>query len=112
MSKKVLMVGWPPTAVNNAKWPGLTPEKLEAALRADEAKLNGLGFEPTLAFIHSSDTAADDLTSALEHASKTITGQHYVRPNLEFMRSAMKIATEELERRLQGIQPTAADDAR
>jgi integrase len=36
----------------------------------------------------------------LNHASKTITGQRYVRPNLDFMRSAMKIATDELMRRL------------
>jgi integrase len=37
----------------------------------------------------------------LNHASKTITGQRYVRPNLDFMRSAMQIATDELRRRLQ-----------
>ena len=36
----------------------------------------------------------------LNHASKSITGQRYVRPNLTFMRSAMQIATEELKRRL------------
>ena len=66
MGKKVLMVGWHPTALDYAKWPGLTPEKLEAALRADEDKLNGLGFETTLAFIHSSETAADDLTNILK----------------------------------------------
>ena len=69
MGKKVLMVGWHPSAVNYEKWPGLTPEKLEAALRADEAKLNGLGYEATLAFIHSSDTASDDLTEVLKNTS-------------------------------------------
>ena len=37
----------------------------------------------------------------LNHASKTITGQRYVRPNLDFMRSAMQIVTDELKRRLQ-----------
>ena len=37
----------------------------------------------------------------LNHASRTITGQRYVRPNLEFMRSAMQIAADELMRRLQ-----------
>ena len=65
MGKKVLMVGWHPTAVNYDKWPGLTPERLEAALRADEDKLNGLGFDTTLAFIHSSESAANDLTTIL-----------------------------------------------
>lgn len=69
MGKKVLMVGWHPSAVNYEKWPGLTPEKLEAALRADEAKLNGLGYEATLAFIHSSETASDDLTEVLKDTS-------------------------------------------
>lgn len=37
----------------------------------------------------------------LNHASKTITGQRYVRPNLDFMRSAMQIATDEITRRLE-----------
>jgi len=69
MGKKVLMVGWHPSAVNYEKWPGLTLEKLEAALRADEVKLNGLGYEATLAFIHSSETASDDLTQVLKDTS-------------------------------------------
>jgi hypothetical protein len=38
MGKKVLMVGWHPGTVNHAKYPGLTPEKLEASPRADEAR--------------------------------------------------------------------------
>ena len=36
----------------------------------------------------------------LNHASKTITGQRYVRPNLDFMRGAMQVVVEELEGRL------------
>lgn len=32
----------------------------------------------------------------LNHASKTITGQRYVRPNLEFMRTAMDVVVKEL----------------
>ena len=47
---------------------GLTPEKLEAGLRADEAKLNNLGFDATLGFIHISDPAAADLIKALKAA--------------------------------------------
>jgi integrase len=39
----------------------------------------------------------------LNHASRTITGQRYVRPNLEFLRSAMKVPTEEIKKR-SGIQ--------
>jgi integrase len=38
----------------------------------------------------------------LNHASKTITGSRYVRPNLDFMRAAMKVVVEELEPRIGG----------
>ena len=38
----------------------------------------------------------------LNHASKTITGQRYVKPKLDFLRAAMEIIVAELERRLQG----------
>ena len=65
MSKKVLMIGWHPDAVNYDKWPGLTPEKLEGALRADEEKLTGLGFDAKLGFIRSSGTAAKDVEALL-----------------------------------------------
>ena len=42
----------------------------------------------------------------LNHASRTITGQRYVKPKLDFLRSAMQIAVDELEmRRLQTGQP-------
>lgn len=36
MAKKVLMIGWRPSAVDYAKYPGVTAEKLKASLRADE----------------------------------------------------------------------------
>ena len=51
------MVGWHPSVVDYSKWPGLTPEKLETALRADERKLNDLGYDVTLGFIYSGDSA-------------------------------------------------------
>ena len=38
----------------------------------------------------------------LNHASKTITGQRYVKPKLDFLRSAMEMIVAELERRLVG----------
>jgi len=38
----------------------------------------------------------------LNHASKTITGQRYVKPQLDFLRAAMQIIVAELERRLAG----------
>ena len=36
----------------------------------------------------------------LNHASKTITGQRYVKPKLDFLRSAMAMVVEELAKRL------------
>lgn len=69
MGKKVLMVGWHPSAVNYDKYPGLTPEKLEAGLRADESRLAQLGYEARLAFIHSPDTAASDVAGMLKDAA-------------------------------------------
>jgi hypothetical protein len=66
MAKKVLMIGWHPSVVNYAKYPGLTPEKLEAGLRADETRLAELGYAPTLAFIRSAETAEADLAAHLE----------------------------------------------
>lgn len=69
MKKKVLMVGWHPSVVDYSKWPGLTAEKLEAALRADEQKLNELGYEATVEFLYSGDTATDQLEATLRTAS-------------------------------------------
>ncbi len=48
----------------------------------------------------------------LNHASKSITGQRYVRPNLDFMRSAMQIVVDELKRRLNDDGRSSADEAR
>jgi hypothetical protein len=65
MAKKILMIGWHPSAVDYAKYPGLTPEKLEASLRTDEAGLKQLGYDAMLAYIHGADTAASDLEAIL-----------------------------------------------
>lgn len=65
MSKKVLMVGWHPDAVNYDKWPGLTAEKLLAGLEADKSRLNSLGFDTRLGFIRSAEAAVDDVVAAL-----------------------------------------------
>lgn len=69
MAKKVLMVGWHPSVVDYAKWPGLTREKLEMGLWADEKKLNDLGHEASLAFIHSGDTATEQLEATLKDST-------------------------------------------
>ena len=66
MTKKVFMVGWHPSVVDYAKYPGLDAAKLEAALRADEKKLNDLGYDATLGFIYSGETATDQLAQTLK----------------------------------------------
>ena len=59
MSKKtaVLLVGWHPDSVDYSKWPGLTPEKLRAALEADRDKLQQLGFDAELGLITDAESA-------------------------------------------------------
>lgn len=66
MSKRVLMVGWHPTVVDYSKYPGFTAEKLEVALRGDEKKLNDLGYNASIGFIYSGETATDQLVQALK----------------------------------------------
>lgn len=69
MAKKVLMVGWHPTVVDYSKWPGLTPEKLEQGLRADENRLNDQGYEASIGFIFSGETATDQLAATLKETN-------------------------------------------
>jgi hypothetical protein len=69
VGKKVLLVGWHPSAVNYDKWPGLTPEKLEAGLKADESNLNDLGYKATLGFIYDSETGVAALAEKLQETS-------------------------------------------
>ena len=69
MAKKVVLIGWNPRVVDYSKWPGLTPEKLSAALEADRNRLNDLGYEASLLFIDDADTAYDDVRKALGEAN-------------------------------------------
>ena len=69
MSKKVLMVGWHPTVVDYSKYPGMSAEKLERLLRADEKKLNDLGYDASIGFIFSGETATDQLIDTLKDAT-------------------------------------------
>jgi hypothetical protein len=65
MGKKVVMVGWHPSALDYTKYPGLTPEKLEASLRADEAALRGLGYDARIAFVRDAGGAPSELEALL-----------------------------------------------
>ena len=62
----VVLIGWNPDVVDYSKWPGLTPEKLFAALEADKNKLNELGYEASLLFIDDAVTAFDVVKNALD----------------------------------------------
>ena len=50
--KRVVLVGWNPDMVYYSKWPGLTSEKLRAALKEDRDKLNSLGYIADLLYIN------------------------------------------------------------
>ncbi len=69
MSKKVLMIGWHPTVVDYSKYPGLTADKLEVALRADEKKLNDLGYDASIGFIFNGETATDQVIRRLKETA-------------------------------------------
>ena len=69
MAKKVLMVGWHPTVVDYSKYPGLDADKLDAALRADERKLNDLGYDAAIGFIFSGETATEQLEQTLKETT-------------------------------------------
>ncbi|MHC8346695.1 hypothetical protein [Pseudomonas sp. RT6P73] len=61
----VLIVGWHPSAVDYSKWPGLTPERLEAAIDADLIKFDALGYTAELGLIESESTAQAALLAQL-----------------------------------------------
>jgi hypothetical protein len=63
--KKVLLIGLDPAVVDYKRWPGLTPEKLEAGLRADEKKLNELGYEASICYVDHGETAEKTVSQLL-----------------------------------------------
>lgn len=64
-SKRVLFIGLDPAVVDYSRWPGLTKEKLKAALQADHDELVQSGFEVTLCFIDRGETAERVIEEAL-----------------------------------------------
>ncbi|WP_414927273.1 SGNH/GDSL hydrolase family protein [Pseudomonas zeae] len=62
---RVLIVGWHPSAVDYSKWPGLTHEKLQAAIDADMVKFKALGYEAELGLIESEQNAESALLGQL-----------------------------------------------
>lgn len=61
----VLLVGWNPDVVDYSKWPGLTAEKLRAALESDRAKFDALGYDAELGLIDSAETSDMTLRTLL-----------------------------------------------
>ena len=70
--KRVVLIGLDPEVVDYAKYPGLTPAKLEAALRADVARLGELGLDAGICFVDHGETAAATVTAALAEAPPDI----------------------------------------
>lgn len=64
-SRSVLIVGLDPKVVDFSRWPGLSMEKLKAALGADEAKLREAGLEVKECLIDRGETAETTLREAL-----------------------------------------------
>ena len=68
-SKKVVLIGLAPSAVDFDKWPQLTPEKLVAALEGDRGKLNDLGYSTELLLLADVDAAYNTVKDALAKTS-------------------------------------------
>jgi hypothetical protein len=54
--KRILVIGLEPTLVDYSLTPDMNAEKVLAALKADQAKLNALGHDPELCLIDLGDT--------------------------------------------------------
>jgi hypothetical protein len=63
--KKVLLIGLDPSVVEYAKWPGLTPEKLEGGLRRDVDALEAQGIDAEICFIDHGEKAEATVRAAL-----------------------------------------------
>jgi hypothetical protein len=60
-----ILIGLDPSVVEYEKWPGLTAEKLRAAMAADQERLRAVGCEATVCFVDRGQTAVKTLTEAL-----------------------------------------------
>ena len=63
--KRVILIGLKPEVADYSNWPDLTPEKLMAALKADEATLNSLGYDAQLCLVDLGETAETVVTQKL-----------------------------------------------
>ncbi len=63
--KKVLLIGLHPSVVEYSKWPGLTPEKLIAAIDGDAVSFAAAGHEAVICFVDLGATAEAVVHKAL-----------------------------------------------
>ena len=63
--KNVLLIGLDPAVVEYAKWPGLTPEKLQRGLQRDVDALKEHGIAAKVCFIDHGETAEATVRAAL-----------------------------------------------
>ena len=63
--KRVILIGLKLDVADYSNWPDLTPEKLMAALQADEATLNSLGYDAQLCLIDLGEIAETVVTQKL-----------------------------------------------
>lgn len=63
--KRVIMIGLAPEVVDYSMYPGLTPERLTAQLKADEAGLNAQGYDAEQFFVDRGETAETAVTQKL-----------------------------------------------
>lgn len=64
-----LLIGLDPRVVDYDRWPGLTRDKLESAIGADEAKLKDLGRDVFVCFVDRGETAEEVVAEALARRS-------------------------------------------
>lgn len=63
---KVMLIGLDPAVVNYDKWPGLTPDRLKAALERDRSALEELGYDASICFIDHGETAEKTISAQLK----------------------------------------------
>ncbi len=67
--KRVLVIGLEPTLVDFSLVPDLNPEKVLAALKADQAKLNALGYDTQLCLTDLGSTAEAVVSQKLSEST-------------------------------------------
>lgn len=67
--KRVILIGLKPEVVDYTNFTDLTPEKLMAALKADEATLNSLGYDAQWCLVDLGETAETVVTQKLKETA-------------------------------------------